>query len=85
MDAKGPSQQGHDCPDCRCVARAERGEIADGFGSTWIKCDREGGCDLEVVRPGKVQCWCDDPDLDRCKTCGTVYMDDDECPCPKGS
>lgn len=34
--------------------------ISDGFGSEWVLCNRAGGCGLEVVRPGKVQCWCDD-------------------------
>lgn len=30
-------------------------EVSDGFGSTWVKC-RSLACDLQVVRPGKVQC-----------------------------
>lgn len=30
--------------------------IEDGFGSSWQKCVRSDGCDLQVVRPGKVQC-----------------------------
>lgn len=29
--------------------------IADGFGSTWERCD-DDRCDLHVVRPGKSQC-----------------------------
>ena len=29
--------------------------ITDGFGSEWEKCLRRD-CDLQVVRPGKVQC-----------------------------
>lgn len=33
-------------------------EIEDGFGSTWPLCLR-AECGLQVVRPGKVQCWCD--------------------------
>ena len=32
--------------------------LDDGFGNEWMLCDREP-CDLEIVRPGKVQCWCD--------------------------
>lgn len=28
--------------------------VSDGFGNEWALCSRE--CDLEVVRPGKVQC-----------------------------
>ncbi len=36
------------------------GIVADGFGSEWVKCSHPL-CDLEVVRPGKVQCsdWCE--------------------------
>jgi hypothetical protein len=33
----------------------------DGFGSCWNLCQRSD-CGLHVVRPGKVQCWCDDED-----------------------
>lgn len=50
----------HDCPDCRCVARANYGEIEDGFGNIWLRCSRGVNCGLDVVRPGKVQCWCED-------------------------
>ena len=32
--------------------------IDDGFGNSWGLCERPD-CGLEVVRPGKVQCWCD--------------------------
>ena len=34
-------------------------KIEDGFGNCWAKCDH-ALCDLQVVRPGKVQCsdWC---------------------------
>ena len=32
--------------------------VEDGFGGEWIMCER-ADCGLEVVRPGKVQCWCD--------------------------
>lgn len=35
-----------------------RRTIEDGFGSIWVMCDRDD-CGLEVVRPGKCQCWCD--------------------------
>lgn len=31
--------------------------IDDGFGNEWDLCKREN-CGLQVVRPGKVQCWC---------------------------
>jgi len=35
--------------------------LEDGHGSVWYKCDYPK-CDLEIVRPGKVQCsqYCDD-------------------------
>lgn len=35
----------------------ENGEIVveDSFGSTWLVCNKPY-CDLQVVRPGKVQC-----------------------------
>lgn len=36
---------------------SDYGEIDDGFGSTWALC--KTGCQLEIVRPGKVQCECD--------------------------
>jgi len=35
-----------------------RRKLADGFGNEWRKCWRPW-CGLEVVRPGKVQCYCD--------------------------
>jgi len=35
----------------------KHGTIEDGFGSEWVRCDTR--CGLEVVRPGRVQCWCD--------------------------
>lgn len=31
--------------------------VADGYGNQWEKCGPE--CDMEVVRPGKVQCSCE--------------------------
>lgn len=30
-------------------------EVDDGFGNVWLLCGRED-CDLDIVRPGKVQC-----------------------------
>lgn len=33
--------------------------IEDVDGGGWFRCDDEN-CGLELVRPGKVQCWCDD-------------------------
>lgn len=35
-------------------------EIEDGFGSSWTQCEMLDKCGLHVVRPGKVQCWCED-------------------------
>jgi len=43
--------------------------LDDGFGNCWEKCNKED-CGLEVVRPGKVQCWCDS----LCKTCGNEIV-----------
>lgn len=28
--------------------------LSDGFGNSWARCSTD--CDLEIVRPGKVQC-----------------------------
>lgn len=36
----------------------EQETVEDGFGGIWKMCDRVN-CGLQVVRPGKVQCWCD--------------------------
>lgn len=39
-------------------------QLADGFGNCWVKCDLKSKCELEIVRPGKVQCnRCDEEDL----------------------
>lgn len=39
--------------------------LDDGFGNRWSLCARtDRPCGLEIVRPGKVQCWCDDEDAD---------------------
>lgn len=40
-------------------AQTRYGTVADGFGSEWIRCGPN--CDLQVVRPGKVQCNETDP------------------------
>lgn len=37
---------------------SEHGDIDDGFGNSWPLCSAI--CGLEVVRPGKVQCNCED-------------------------
>jgi hypothetical protein len=39
--------------------------IEDGFGSCWKRCALGDLCGLHVVRPGKVQCACDDIVVDR--------------------
>lgn len=41
------------------IFRKQKREICDGFGSCWNLCQRSD-CGLHIVRPGKVQCWCDD-------------------------
>jgi len=33
--------------------------VKDGCGNEWQSCKRQD-CGLHVVRPGKVQCWCDE-------------------------
>ena len=39
-----------------CIAAlAPAHEVSDGHGSTWRKCSHSS-CDLQVVRPGRVQC-----------------------------
>lgn len=39
--------------------------LDDGFGNIWMKC-RSPECDLQIVRPGKVQCsdYCDEAGWD---------------------
>lgn len=51
------------CDDCEGSGIAEDGRpkatevntIQDGFGNQWAKCGHLK-CDLQIVRPGKVQC-----------------------------
>lgn len=55
--------------------------IDDGFGNEWVKCSRAERCGLQIVRPGKVQCWCDYP----CRKCGCdISYGSDFCQCPDG-
>lgn len=35
----------------------DHGNVDDGFGNVWARCSED--CEMEVVRPGKVQCPCD--------------------------
>jgi hypothetical protein len=42
------------------MAAEPYGKVTDGEGSDWPRCKAD--CGLEVVRPGKVQCVCDDRD-----------------------
>ena len=35
-------------------------DICDGFGNSWSRCKLGADCGLHVVRPGKIQCWCQD-------------------------
>lgn len=44
----------HCTPPTTDAEEAHVSEIEDGFGSSWATCGP--GCDLQVVRPGKVQC-----------------------------
>lgn len=37
----------------------DHGVVEDGFGSVWPRCGEH--CRIEVVRPGKAQCPCDNP------------------------
>ena len=46
--------------------------VSDGFGSSWAKCEMGEHCGLEVVRPGKCQCWCD-------SATAFLYEDNFEC------
>jgi hypothetical protein len=34
-------------------------KLDDGFGNVWFKCELGSDCGLQIVRPGKSQCWCD--------------------------
>lgn len=45
------------------IFKEAQATINDGFGSEWSKCSKKD-CGLHVVRPGKVQCWCDEESLD---------------------
>jgi hypothetical protein len=38
--------------------------IEDGFGNCWKQCALGDMCGLHVVRPGKVQCACDEIEVD---------------------
>ena len=54
-----------DTLDNRMPPNLDHGTISDGEGSEWPLC--MPGCGLEVVRPGKVQCFCDDLEDDDAK------------------
>ena len=34
-------------------------KLDDGFGNVWSKCELGSDCGLQIVRPGKTQCFCD--------------------------
>ena len=38
--------------------------VEDGFGNCWTRCALGDLCGLHVVRPGKVQCACDEIEVD---------------------
>lgn len=44
---------------------AELVVIEDGFGGEWERCELGDRCGLQVVRPGKVQCYCDGVEMER--------------------
>lgn len=44
---------------CGFAEYCSNNSVCDGNGSVWPKCSNSE-CGLHVVRPGKVQCWCDD-------------------------
>lgn len=58
------------------VRRHEEVVVDDGYSQYFCSNPNRGPhpCGLEVVRPGKVQCWCDDdappPDPGPCVSCG---------------
>lgn len=56
-EASGPKCTCDDFADDPCKVHTPTPErwIEDGCGNSWAKCDRPD-CQLEVVRPGKVQC-----------------------------
>jgi len=64
------------------VADRTPAQIDDGHGNRWQRCG--SGCDLHVVRPGKVQCnvTSDDcPDRSTCGACGErIRLAPGQCP-----
>lgn len=52
----------------RKVNLKESNKLDDGFGNVWHKCELKSDCGLEIVRPGKSQCWCDSIEM--------LYYDD---------
>ncbi len=44
---------------------AERAILDDGFGNRWQKCGPD--CRMQIVRPGKVQCDCEQPETKEAK------------------
>lgn len=58
LDVVGPVTGEHPAVELYDRDAEDNSMVGDGFGSQWAKCGP--GCDLEVVRPGKVQCSCED-------------------------
>lgn len=54
----------------RLIKQGQDRLLDDGFGNVWEKCSRPD-CQLQIVRPGKVQC-------DPCEARRNEYMLDDE-------
>ena len=42
------------------VNSSDPNKLDDGFGNAWSKCELGTDCGLQIVRPGKTQCWCDE-------------------------
>lgn len=52
-----PPELPADGPTCGCLQCRQPGYVEDGRGNVWPKCSLT--CDMQIVRPGKVQCSCD--------------------------
>jgi len=59
----GPNSKPHEFEgfnqslDAGTITEDDFGTVEDGFGNCWFRCKAD--CGLEVMRPGKVQCYCD--------------------------
>ncbi|KJF21949.1 hypothetical protein C7T36_18385 [Rhodococcus sp. AD45-ID] len=46
-------------PATEPAERVDHGSVDDGMGSEWQRCKAD--CGIEIVRPGKAQCYCTEP------------------------